>query len=116
MRLQALASSVSPCPGSPASPILACWGGCLRGVLLVLLFCCVASAQSSKPLDGKPWDLGLCAGGGFSVPGGTKDTHTFDAGVRLGKVLTGDHGGGFVRGDFEWSADLMPVYYIWQPA
>jgi hypothetical protein len=91
---------------------------CLRGGVLfvVLLIGGVANAQSSKPLDGQPWDLGIWAGGGFSVPGGTKDTHTMDAGVRLGKVLTDDHFGGFVRGNFEWSADLMPVYYIWQPA
>jgi hypothetical protein len=75
-----------------------------------------ANAQSSKPLDGQPWDLGVWAGGGFSVPGGTKDTHTMNAGVRLGKVLTDDHLGGFLRGNFEWSADLMPIYYIWQPA
>jgi hypothetical protein len=39
-----------------------------------------------------------------------------DVGVRLGKVLTSDLGGGFVRGNFEWSADLMPVYYVLQPA
>jgi len=50
------------------------------------------------------------------VPGGTKDTQAFNAGVRLGKVLTADHFGSFVRGNFEWSADLMPVYYLWQPA
>lgn len=75
-----------------------------------------ANAQSSKPLDGHPWDLGVWAGGGFSVPGGTKDTHTFNAGARLGKVLTDDHLGGFLRGNFEWAADLMPIYYIWQPA
>ncbi len=83
----------------------------------VWLFCAVASAQqSSKPLDGQPWDFGVWAGGGFSVPGGTKDTQAIDAGVRLGKVLTDNHGRGFVRGNFEWSADLMPVYYILQPA
>jgi lipid A 3-O-deacylase len=88
----------------------------LRGSLLFLfLLGGLAFAQDSKPLDGKPWDLGLWAGGGFSVPGGTKDTHAINAGVRLGKVLTGDHGGGFLRGNFEWSADLMPLYYIWQP-
>jgi hypothetical protein len=75
-----------------------------------------ASAQSFKPLDEQPWDLGVWAGGGFSVPGGTKDTHTMNAGVRLGKVLTDDHLGGFLRGNFEWSADLMPMYYLWQPA
>ena len=91
---------------------------CLRGgiLALVLISSVFVSAQSSRPLDGQPWDLGFWAGGGFSVPGGTKDTHTFNGGLRLGKVLTGDHGGGFVRGNFEWSADLMPVYYIWQPA
>jgi lipid A 3-O-deacylase len=102
MRLRARPSSVSLC---------------LRGGFFVLLFVLSgwACAQDSKPLDGQPWDLGVWAGGGFSVPGGTKDTHTFNAGLRLGKVLTGDHLGGFARGNFEWSADLIPVYYIWQP-
>src|SRR3954466_7278867 len=98
---------------------------CLRGVLLLFCLCGVISAQASKPhenekwdkpLDGKPWELGVWAGGGFSVPGGTRDTHVFNAAARMGKVLTGDHGSSFLRGNFEWSADLMPVYYIWQPA
>src|SRR5256885_7356886 len=91
----------------------------LRGAMLILGFMATslfASAQSSKPLDGQPWDVGVWAGGGFSVPGGTKDTHTMNAGIRLGKVLTDDHLGGLLRGNFEWSADLMPIYYIWQPA
>ncbi len=91
---------------------------CLRGVILLFTFIAtsvIASAQS-KPLDGQPWDLGVWAGGGFSVPGGTKDTHAINLGARLGKVLTDDHGGSFLRGNFEWSADLIPVYYLWQPA
>jgi hypothetical protein len=90
----------------------------LRDVILVFLLAgsLFSHAQSSKPLDGHPWDLGIWGGGGFSVPGGTKDTHALNLGLRLGKVLTGDHGGSFLRGNFEWSADLMPLYYIWQPA
>jgi lipid A 3-O-deacylase len=89
----------------------------MRLFAVLLLFCSLAGAQqTSKPLDGKPWDLGLWAGGGFSVPGGTADTHMFNGGGRLGKVLTEDHGGGFLRGNFEWSADLIPVYYLVQPA
>src|SRR5256885_14879847 len=90
----------------------------LRGAMLALVLVSplFVRAQTSKPLDGKPWDLGVWAGGGFSVPGGTKDTHAVNAGVRLGKVLTGDHLGSFLRGNFEWSADFMPVYYVWQPA
>ena len=87
----------------------------MRLTLVVLLLCGFAFAQD-KPLDGHPSDFGVWAGGGFSVPGGTKDTHTFNAGVRLGKVLSDDHGGGFMRGNFEWSADFIPIYYIWQPA
>src|SRR5215472_8385552 len=84
---------------------------------LLLLFAGLASAQeASKPLDGQPWDFGIWGGGGFSVPGGTKDTQASQVGVRLGKVLTADHGGGFVRGNFEWSADVMPFYYVVQPA
>jgi len=89
----------------------------MKLIAFLLFVCGIATAQqSSKPLDGQPWDLGVWAGGGFSVPGGTKDTQTIDAGVRLGKVLTGDHGGSFLRGNFEWSADVMPVYYVLQPA
>ncbi len=93
--------------------------GCVRRTLLfiILVGCSIAQAQqTSAPLSGKPWDYGFWASGGFSVPGGTKDTHMIDAGVRLGKVLTGDHLGGPMRGNFEWSADLIPLYYIWQPA
>lgn len=102
-RLVRLAFSVSP------------W---LRGgiVAALLLFPSLAAAQSYKPLDGRPWDLGVWAGGGTSVPGGTKDTKMMNAGARLGKVLTNELGGGFVRGNFEWSADLMPIYYLWQPS
>ncbi|HKF21400.1 MAG TPA: acyloxyacyl hydrolase [Candidatus Angelobacter sp.] len=89
----------------------------MRFLAALLLVCsCGALAQTSKPLDNQPWELGVWAGGGFSVPGGTADTHTFNGGVRLGKVLTAEHGGGFFRGNFEWAADVMPVYYIWQPA
>jgi hypothetical protein len=89
----------------------------MRLLIGVVLLCGLAQAQqSSKPLDNQPWDLGVWAGGGVSVPGGTKDTQAINAGVRLGKVLTGDHGGGFVRGNFEWSADVIPIYYVLQPA
>jgi hypothetical protein len=76
----------------------------------------VHAQNPSAPLSGKPWDYGLWASGGFSVPGGTKDTHMINAGVRLGKILTDDHLGGAMRGNFEWSADLIPLYYVWQPA
>ncbi|HEY6272890.1 MAG TPA: hypothetical protein VIX19_12990, partial [Terriglobales bacterium] len=56
----------------------------------LLILSCLAGAQTaSQPLDGQPWDFGIWGGGGFSVPGGTADTHMLNAGARLGKVLTG---------------------------
>jgi lipid A 3-O-deacylase len=89
----------------------------MRFLATLVLFCSSAAiAQTSKPLDGHPWDLGIWGSGGFSVPGGTKDTQMMNVGVRFGKVLTSDHGGSFLRGNFEWSADVIPVYYFWQPA
>lgn len=86
------------------------------GLFVAVLSCATVMTAQTKPLDDQPWDYGFWASGGFSVPGGTKDTHMVNGGVRLGKVLTDDIGGGFIRGNFEWSADLMPIYYVWQPA
>ncbi|HLJ90565.1 MAG TPA: acyloxyacyl hydrolase [Candidatus Angelobacter sp.] len=75
-----------------------------------------SSQAGSQPLSDQPWDFGVWFGGGFSVPGGTKDTSILNAGVRVGKVLTDNVGGSFLRGNFEWSADLLPIYYVRQPA
>lgn len=87
----------------------------MKSMAVVLLLCGMAAAQSSKPLEGYPWEFGLWGSGGFSVPGGTKDTQMADFGLRVGKVLTSDAGPGFLHGSFEWSADVIPVYYLWQP-
>lgn len=108
----------------------------MRLTFVLLLLCGLAGAQSGAtaqsgtttqsgtvindvfphhPLDYKPWDLGVWVGGGFSVPGGTKDTQMVNAGVRLGKILTDSHGSNFLRGNFEWSADIIPLYYLVQP-
>src|SRR5205085_2199343 len=86
----------------------------MKQTFVLLLFCGLAGAQS-KPLANKPWDIGIWVGGGTSVSGGVTDTQAVNAAVRLGKVLTGDHFGGFLRGNFEWSADLLPIYYVVQP-
>lgn len=86
----------------------------MKLAFVLLLLCGLAGAQS-ETLGDKPWDIGVWVGGGFSVPGGTSDTQVVNAGLRLGKVLTGNHGSGFIRGNFEWSADFLPLYYVIQP-
>src|SRR5258708_19241486 len=88
----------------------------MRPLCVLLLFCGVAAAQSDKPLGNGPWDFGVRAGGGVSVPGGSKDSQAANAGLRVGKGLTDEHLGGRLPGQFECSADLIPVSYVLQPA
>ena len=52
--------------------------------------------------------------GGRGVNGRTSFIGVFDAGVRFGWVLTNPHGPGFLRGNFEYAVDLIPVYAVFQ--
>src|SRR5262249_51953668 len=36
-------------------------------------------------------------------------------GLRYGWVLTGPHGPGFLRGNFEYAVDAVPVFLVFQP-
>jgi len=84
----------------------------MRKLLAVILFTsAVAAAQNSA----NSWDAGIWFAGGHSVPGGTSGVSVFDLGLRLGKVLTQDHGSTFLRGNFEYAVDLVPLYLIHQP-
>ncbi len=80
-------------------------------LLLLLSFASLLIAQdNSIPQDA--WELGVWGGGGHSVPGGTSGVGVFDAGVRLGKMLTGEHLPGILRGNFEYAVDVMPLYLV----
>lgn len=83
----------------------------MKIVCAFLLLCGLAAAQDAPPMSGKPWDLGAWVGGGFSVPGGTTDTQVTNFGLRVGKILTRNS----AAGNFEWAADVMPVYFLLQP-
>lgn len=74
-------------------------------VIILLLSACV-TAQSSNSIQKGTWELGVWTGGGTWVPGGTEDTQVWNAGVRVGYLLT-DH--------FEYAVDLVPAYIIFQP-
>jgi hypothetical protein len=58
------------------------------------------------------WDFGFWTQGGHSVSGGVTNTSAFDAGLRIGKVLTGQHGNGWLRGNLEYAADIIPIYVL----
>lgn len=61
-------------------------------------------------------ELQVWTGGGPSVPGGTKDTSVWNAGVRYGWILTAPHGPGFLNGRFELAVDAVPAFVVFQPA
>lgn len=85
----------------------------------------VVESLPATALHKGAWDIGIWGGGGHRVAGGFRtstfqgvtlrtdrigDVSVFNAGVRVGKVLTSELGGGWYRGNFEYAVDLVPVY------
>ena len=61
-----------------------------------------------------PWERGVFVDSGFAVT--TKiPTRFLNAGVRLGKVLTGAAGPGVLRGQFEYAVEAMPYWQSFEP-
>jgi lipid A 3-O-deacylase len=83
------------------------------GILVLLMSICVAAQQG--PEKGGT-EVQVWAGGGHSVSGGTKNTGVFNVGLRYGWVLTGQHGPGFLKGNFEYAVDAVPMFLVFQPA
>jgi Lipid A 3-O-deacylase (PagL) len=73
------------------------------------------AAGQERPEEGGH-ELEVWTGGGHSVPGGTKDTSVWNAGVRYGWILTAPHGPGFLCGRFEYAVDAVPAFVVFQPA
>jgi len=71
----------------------------------------VAQAAPEKGAN----EVQVWAGGGHSVAGGRGDTGVFNAGLRYGWVLTGQHLPGFLRGRFEYAVDAVPLFLAFQP-
>src|ERR1700689_2053579 len=97
------------------------WGALplFRIILLALSFTTFlafspASAQDRPEEGGR--ELQVWTGGGHSVPGGTKDTSVWNAGVRYGWILTAPHGPGFLNGRFELAVDAVPAFVVFQRA
>lgn len=70
-------------------------------------------AQAAPEQGGN--EVQIWAGGGHSVPGGTKNTGAFNIGLRYGWIITGPHLPGFLRGRFEYAVDVVPVFLVFQP-
>jgi lipid A 3-O-deacylase len=93
----------------------------LARVIFMLLVSGMAAAPHAKAqelpseaLAKNAWDLGLFTGGGTGL-GTSSGTHFVFAGGRVGRILTKEHLHGWLRGNFEWAVDLMPVYTVFPP-
>jgi lipid A 3-O-deacylase len=95
-------------------------GGVLVSSFFVFSFVLVATGVGFGQAEPGPEEGGhevqVWSAGGHSVPGGTQHTGIFDAGLRYGWMLTGQHGPGLLRGNFEYTVDAVPAYLIFQPA
>jgi lipid A 3-O-deacylase len=61
------------------------------------------------------WEIGGFFGGGLGN-GHDANTDFLFTGVRLGRVLTDDHGPGALRGNFEFLGEMRPIYEVLTPA
>jgi hypothetical protein len=86
--------------------------------IVVLLFSCSAVAQGAAPaaddaagLRKEHWNFAVFAGGGSGL-GERTNVQMFRAGARIGRVMTGEMGRGWLRGTFELAGEITPVDYV----
>lgn len=84
-------------------------------LLLTMFLASSPAVAQDRPEEGGR-ELQVWTGGGRSVPGGTKDTSVWNAGVRYGWILTAPHGPGFLSGRFEYAVDAVPAFVVFQRA
>lgn len=100
---------------------------CLAPWFAAFLLCTAVSAiaQDAAPvqLDSpaavemakRPWEWGPFFQGGKGIGYLIGDYKLFSAGVRLGKVITGEHLAGIFRGQFEYAGEIMPYWQAFTP-
>ena len=98
--------------------------GCCRSLKLVGVLLLAGSfglrAQSltggeKASATGRPMEVGAILQGGFGITDQRDDFSFLMAGVHAGKVLTGQHGPGLARGEFEYAAELFPFWQSYTP-
>ncbi len=72
-----------------------------------------ASAQELPAAGDHEWQI--WAAGGHGTNGITQHTGVAIAGFRYGWILTNPIGPGFLRGQFEYGVDAVPVFLVFQP-
>lgn len=83
-------------------------------MLLLLPATAIAQDRPADALARGTWEFAPLIGGGSGI-GKSNGTQFFYAGGRAGWVLTDEHLPGLLRGNFEWAADVLPVYLFFTP-
>ena len=86
----------------------------LRLCAILLLLSAHLLAQGRPEAGGSEYQI--WSGGGHSVSGGSSKTGVFNLGLRYGWVLTDAHGPSFLKGNFEYAVDAVPLFLVFQPA
>jgi lipid A 3-O-deacylase len=92
-------------------------GGPLTRLLAVFIFLVVLCTPASKAQAGPEQgghDLQVWTGGGHGLNGSTADSGVWNLGARYGWILTAPHGPGFLRGEFEYAVDVVPLFMVVQ--
>lgn len=85
----------------------------LASVLFVALLSAPSARAQADPEQGGH-DLQLWTGGGHGLNGSTASSGVWNVGARYGWILTAPHGPGFLRGQFEYAVDVVPVFVVVQ--
>jgi len=74
---------------------------------------CGLHAQAAPEKGGH--ELEIWTSGGHGVKGIASDIGVWTVGGRYGWILTDARGPGFLRGNFEYALDVVPIFWIFQP-
>jgi hypothetical protein len=93
----------------------------MKKAIPLALFCCLvcapllAQVSTDSPVDvlrHPGWNESIFGGGGTTVAT-SPSAQNLVLGFRLGRVLTGEHGPGILRGTYEMAVDLIPLDEYW---
>lgn len=79
---------------------------------VVFLFAPASKAQAGPEQGGN--DFQVWTGGGHGLNGSTASSDVWNVGARYGWILTAPHGPSFLRGEFEYAVDVVPVFMVVQ--
>lgn len=89
------------------------WTRLLASVFFLALLGAPSLRAQARPEEGGH-ELQLWTGGGHGLNGSTASSGAWNVGARYGWILTAPHGPGFLRGQFEYAVDVVPVFLVVQ--